>query len=646
MLAIRLIKVIKYCLFIMAISAWGAEENIDNLLGDYAQKADLSEQTRKESAGILQVYTRQDLDRMQVHQLLELLEKIPFFRYSEDNYGLTNPFYTPYQPPIPNSMRVYINDRAITGVFTNDGLRLFGQMDMTFIDHVEIYLGMPSQNFGIEGAYYVVKLYTKDPDRENTTLTGAMIGSNGTTSLYGYQAKKKDDFSYLAYGSYTNLKRENVTTDKGNVLKRNKEYLSAYGEIRKGNHRIEMQAITGDSDAFMGDSPSLNSVDPYFTFNYFYGGWYYENPDNGLKAFANLTYTTSKYHDKSYPPNPLGYYETFTPPYVGIYYEDHSKINETFADFQLKKTFYKGSFKSETGIQARYKHFTILDTPFPASGDYDTEWLLSFFTENSYLLSTNHMFTASLKVDRSIDNGAIEDRTLFSGRLGYIYNNKQWTSKTFAMYADAAPVMQTYYTNRYYFHRNSDPDIEHGYGVTTQLIYRLNKTNKISFMASRLYLENTLYLATDVIGRPYYGNLAEAMHFTTYMLEYEYHFSPLTKVSTNLWESINDYRNNFGNSTTYGGLISFITTWNRFDFHSDLVYKDYASVQDPGYDLNLAITYHYSRVMTFFTKANNLLGEALKENYYVYDPLTNIKTDLPDVDVLDKRVWIGMEYQF
>jgi len=640
----RLMKVIKYILLLITISAWGAEENIDNLLGNYAQKADLSEETRKESAGFLQVYTRQDLDRMQIHQFLELIEKMPFFRYSEDNYGLTNPFYSPYQPAIPNSMKVYVNDRAVTGVFTNDGLRLFAQMDMTFIDHVEVYLGMPSQTFGIEGAYYVVKLYTKDPSRENTTLGGAMIGSRGTTSLYGYQANKKGDFSYLAYGSYTNLKRENITTNEGNILKRDKEYLSAYGELHKGYHRIEMQAITGKSDAFMGDSPDLKSINPSFDFNYFYGGWYYDNPNSGWKVFANFTYTNSKYHDRSYPPNPLGYFETFTPPYIGYYFEDNSKINESLADFQIKKSFSQGSFKSETGIQARYKHFTLENTPFPSPSDYNTQWLLSLFSENSYLFDTNNMLMVSLKIDRCINNGAIEDKTLLSGRLGYIYNNSKWTSKTFAMYTDAAPVMQTYYTNRYYFHQNSDPDIEHGYGLATQLIYRPNKTNTLSLMASRMYRENALYLAFDTLQRPFYSNLSQRMDFTTFMLEYEYLISPLTKISTNIWETINNYGD--GNSNTYGGIVSFLSTWNRFDFHGDLVYKDYQSVQDPGFNLNMAITYHYSRVLTFFAKGNNILGKALKQNYYVYNPVTQIKTDLPNVDVIDKRAWIGMEYQF
>ncbi len=638
---------LKYLFLLVAIvSILNGEESIENLLGDYAQKADLSNQTTKESAGFVQVYTRQDLDRMKIHQLLELIEKVPFFRYKEDQYGLTSPFYEPYQPSVPNGVKVYINDRAVTGVFTNDGLRIFGQMDMAFVDHVEIYFGMPSQSFGIDGAYYVIKLYTKDPARENTTLLGVAGGSYNTVSLYGYQATIVDDISYLAYGSYTDFGRDEITADNGNVLKRDKKYFSTYGEIRKGKHRIEFQVLTGKSDAFMGDSPDLKSIDPYFDFNYFYGGWYYDDTDNGWKVFANFTYTTSDYHDRTNPPDPLGYYALENPPYIGVYYKDESKFDELFSDMQVKKIFERESFKSETGIQARYKHFIFEDRPFPVLGDYDTQWLLSFFNESSYMLNPNHIITASFKIDRCIDNGGIEDKTLLSGRIGYIYNNQNWTSKTFAMYTDAVPVMKTYYTNRYYFHHNDDPDIEHGYGIATQLIYRPNKKNTVSFIASRIYRDNALYLAFDDEQKPYYGNLAEKMAFTTFMLEYKYFFSPLTKISANIWESVNHYNNNIKSDDTYGGLLSFVSTWNRFDFYSDLVYKDYASVKDPGFDLNLALTYHYSRVFTLFVKGNNILGKALKEDYYTYNPITQVKTTLPDVDVIDRRIWVGMEYQF
>jgi len=45
-----------------------ANDNISDLLSEYAQKADLSNQTKMESAGFLIVYTRQDLDKMKIMQ--------------------------------------------------------------------------------------------------------------------------------------------------------------------------------------------------------------------------------------------------------------------------------------------------------------------------------------------------------------------------------------------------------------------------------------------------------------------------------------------------------------------------------------------------------------------------------------------------
>ncbi|NPA28810.1 MAG: hypothetical protein GXO33_01335 [Epsilonproteobacteria bacterium] len=628
---------------LLSCGVWGSDD-LDALLGEYAQKADLSEQTRRESAGFLQVYTRQDLDRMQIRQLKELLERIPFFRYTEDKYGLTNPFYEPYQPPVPNGVKVYINDHTISGVFTNDGLRVFGQMDMSFIDHAEIYLGIPSQTFGIESAYYVIKLYTKNPKRENTSLIGALLGSRGTSEVYGYQAGVKENFDYLAFANYSHLNRQDVKAPNGNTLHRDKEYSTGYGQLQSGHHRLELQVMKGKSDAFMGDSPDLMSINPDFDFSYFYGGWYYDNPDNGLKAFVNASYSVSLYDDRTEPPYPLGFYEIEQPPYVQFYYEDHTRIEEFIYEAQLKKRFKYGKFVNETGLQARYKKFNLADTPYPSPDDYNAQTLLSFFSEESYLFDDHRMAVASIKVDRSIENGHVEDSTVYSGRVGFIYNNGNWISKSFLMYAESLPVMQAYYANRYLFHQDEDPDKEQGAVGATKLIYRTGQ-NEISFLASKMFRKDSCYFFLDENGNGKYGNLPDTMSFNTFMAELKHNFSPLAKISLNGWESINILRNGLGSSKTFGGVLSWSATVDKLDMHTDFIYQRFEDLK-PGLDWNMAVTYRYSRALSLFLKANDILGRALKQNYYVYNPLTGVTTRLDGVDVIDRRLWVGLEYQF
>ncbi|WP_456381339.1 TonB-dependent receptor plug domain-containing protein [Hydrogenimonas sp.] len=626
-------------------------QDLDKLLNEYARKADLSEQTKKESGGFLQVYTRQDLDRMQIRQLKELIEKIPFFRYREDNLGFSDPFYAPYQPTTTSGIRIYINDHALVNAYTGNGLKLYGQMDMANIDHVEIYLGIPSQTFGIEGAACVIKLYTKDPSRENTTLLGAVYGSRGTQHYYGYDAKVFGNFSYLAYADYSKLQRQKVRNDAGYTFKRDKEYGNFYGELRKEHHRFEFQAIRGRSDAFIGESWDMDSDDPKVDIRYLYGGWYYDNPENGWKASLNYADTVTDYSDEAIE-SALGIVElpvvtSYPPPF---FHKERTKITEQVSDAQIKKRFVYRNFLSDTGIQARYKHFRFKeieldDIKIDSDHEYDTEIVLSAFSENSYMIDDSNLLVGAIKLDRYLENGKISDRTLFSGRVGYIYNDGRWISKSFFMYSDFSPTMETLYLNRYKYDQREDPKTIHGYIGATKLIYNREK-NSYAVMLSRTVHDNTLYFRYDPLrGEGKYTNYSQHMVFDTILLEYNHRFDGVNLFKLDLWKVINEYNNDLGSDRTYGGVASLTFTYDLFDIHNDLVYKYYPSF-DPGLDWNFALTYHHSRRLNLFFKANNILGKALKMDYYTFNPVTGNVTELDDVTLFDKRVWVGMEYQF
>lgn len=143
-------KVLSISILLMSFYQVLGAESIDNLLGVYAQEADLSNKTKKESAGHVTVYTRHDLDRMQVKSLSELLKNIAYFKYNEDTYGYTDLTYQDFQPSKSNSFRVYLNNYEIVTPYHGKGLTLFSQIDFGLIDHVEIYRGIPSFEFGIE----------------------------------------------------------------------------------------------------------------------------------------------------------------------------------------------------------------------------------------------------------------------------------------------------------------------------------------------------------------------------------------------------------------------------------------------------------------------------------------------------------------
>ncbi|NPA74160.1 MAG: hypothetical protein GXO12_05555, partial [Epsilonproteobacteria bacterium] len=565
-----------FLLFLFILAPIFAQENLSSLLSDFAQKADLSNKTKQESAGFLIVYTRQDLDRMNIHYLKDIIDKIPFLRYNEDNGGMTSPFYHPYQPEPADAIRVYINDRELITPFSGNTLKLFGQMSMGYIDHIEVYLGVPSQTLGIPAAWVVIKCYTKDPKRENTDLIGVQAGSYGTKEAYGYSAKNLQNFSYLVYLNSRNSKREKVYYEN-NSLSRNKDITNFYGEIQKNNFRFEMQASKGSLDNFIGSTINFDPKQNYTDYDYFYTGVYYKN--DTLKAFINYSQDRTDHYisSKTY----LGVIPLSTYPYLYYYPDARTKINEKVSDAQVYKTFKTEKNKLIVGVQSRYKYFNIKemrrgDIEIPNSIDYSRELILSGFIENSYLIDNSKMLTASIKYDKTYENGKIKDYNTLSGRIGYIYNSGKWVSKTFAFVGETTPSMQTLFQNRVIYHQQTDPDKERKVSIDTKIIY--NGTNfTTSFLIGRTASKDTIYF--DAEG---YKNLRDTYITDTASFRHTYIINPLNKIIFNAWCD-NTYKKGrafFSGAKYYGGLLTMYNTIGKFDFYNNITYKHWEGIKN------------------------------------------------------------------
>ena len=70
-------------LFILAIlyASTVCASEIDALLEKYKSESELSKKTKNENAGHLIVFTRDDLERMQVETLKDVLKSTRFFRF-------------------------------------------------------------------------------------------------------------------------------------------------------------------------------------------------------------------------------------------------------------------------------------------------------------------------------------------------------------------------------------------------------------------------------------------------------------------------------------------------------------------------------------------------------------------------------------
>lgn len=67
-------RVRNFLLFSILITNLFSDENIEMLLKQYRSESELSKITEKESAGLANIFTRDDLEKMQAHTLLDVLK--------------------------------------------------------------------------------------------------------------------------------------------------------------------------------------------------------------------------------------------------------------------------------------------------------------------------------------------------------------------------------------------------------------------------------------------------------------------------------------------------------------------------------------------------------------------------------------------
>ena len=576
---------------------------------------------------------------MQVHTLKELIEKIPFVRYQEDRYGLAMPFYQQRTPQLTNALQVYINDRSLSSALTLNILRSYGELDLGFIDHVEIYLGLPSLDFGIENAAFVIKLYTKKGYRENTSFASASIGSAGSNDFYFYDAKGSQERNYLAFVSSTKLKRS-TNYHKNKAFSKDDENSHLYYEYNYKNHRFEFEYLQNSKDAFLGESLGFDSLHPTLEGYLLYGGWYYE--DSSIKAFANYTTIHTRYKDRSNP-SPLGY--LFTPHGIQPYRSFDANINDQIANLHLSYKYDSNNYHSKTGLQYRFKGFHFdnvkLDShPVNADKSFDQEHILSIFHESDLLPQESSLVSLALKADRYIHNGNIADYTVYSSRLGYLYNDEKWTIKTYGMYKESIPSIYSLYKNAFIFHQRNKIDKTKGYAIGGRISYH-HQHQKIALLLSRTWINRGLIYKRTPRGIQV-SNTKSTPIYDAIDLSYINRLDGIDYLRADLWAMYCYLRGSTKRS--YGALLGWGNEWGKWSIYNDFTYKRYYSSE--GLNANVALRYRYSHKCSFTLKATNIFGTAITENYISFDPLSGQISQVKDVRLFDRRVWIGIEWLF
>jgi iron complex outermembrane receptor protein len=579
---------------------------------------------------------------MQVETLRDILKSLRFFPYAENRLAQTDIFNADPITYYSKNVRIYLNEHELFLPIAGSGTIMFGNMEMDFIDHVEIYEGFPSFDFGVEPATIVIRLYSKTAEHDMGGRVKASIGTYGANKQNAYYADIVDDYSYFVYANRLDDKQDTYEHDS-QTLRRDKLSKRFYGSVNSKNHQFELHAQQTDGDGFLGslvgNTPSSTSVKSNFI-NISTNSKFLEDTLSFKMSYINSESDFDSKYDLSSPvylpyDNSAGFI-----PVTSL----EQTIKEEAFTAMIKKDWHIDSHDISAGIQYRYKNFDLTDIKFntPTSEieqAYYTENIYSFFIQDLISLSENHMITLSLMDQVYEREGDVKDPNTVQLRLAYIYSDSEWVGKTFISYQEFAS--EPYMTISPHY-GNEELVPEAYYSISQEFSYKKNNT------LSKLFFDYGLskkipYLTSDFImqnsSKDIYGIFA-ALEFTLFFrdkdkLELQVNYSYLDSVYS-------DDSNSHFNYT-----IRVLNTISSFDIFNELVIRESYIDIDRGYDYSAGIKYAITKDFHLNLKGENIFNSGAKWRYIDKFSLTaDGKTDTIEVPIIERRFWFGMEYLF
>ncbi|MDA3908405.1 MAG: TonB-dependent receptor, partial [Sulfurimonas sp.] len=112
---------------------------LDDLLAQYEKSESLYHKTKKESAGHLILFSREDLDQMQAYTLNDVLKTLRMFNLEATRTGMTTLVKSGASQVAPNPVKIFINSHELNSATLGNALTQYGKMGLYFIDHIEVY---------------------------------------------------------------------------------------------------------------------------------------------------------------------------------------------------------------------------------------------------------------------------------------------------------------------------------------------------------------------------------------------------------------------------------------------------------------------------------------------------------------------------
>lgn len=630
----------KFVLFLFFIVGILKAEDLQTLLNGYKKESELSKITKRDAAGMLELFTRDDLEKMQVHSLLDVLEAVPGLYLQRGSNNLTL-LSSPSKENLPLTYtRLYINDHDVTSSSFGSAFLIWGEMPIEYIDHIEIYKATSSVEFGNENAAIIIRLYTKKASRENGSKLKIGVDDLGSSDTNLYTAQVLENgVSYFAFGNINNIHRtsyENVYNNHTYDLNSNRKGYNVYGDLHYKKWRFELNFYKKNNDNFTGigthRTPQGGELDAYHAYLHI------------TKKFENdltlqLSYDKSNYNRTYIDPNGI---RVANAPLLNHY---EIKFNDDiFATIIEKKFTTKnnsllfGAFYKQKEFESDGNYFDTNLSYQHTNGDANILRLSSAYIEDKYNVNPNFQIIGSIKGDFFRYKKEVKSQNEVLARGGVIYNKDKYKLKLFYTkgYIPLA-FYQIYNNENMPYKANPQLDTAKTDTYTASLEY-INDRNEIVFEAAQVRAKDlVVYDRTTANG---WKNSSDKSYKTYYQINYTYHFDLDNKFSSSF--VYGDNSENIDTASAFNVILKSFNKYKKFDFYNALNYQSSYTSSNGSYikssfEFTSAIKYDYNQNLMFGLKGENIFHDSAEQSY------RSVGFNIPTID---QKIWVNLEYLF
>ena len=609
-----------------------ANDDIDDILANIEEKSDLSLKTRQENTGVSYIYTRHDLDVMQIKHLGDIL-KATEIGSKKSRYGIIDPFGFFSRAPFNSSMiKIFIDNQEISSALYGSGLPILGDMDLGFVDHIEIYAQNPSYEYSSEPAVVTIKLYSKKANRNmggKITLGGGSYSNNLQSFQYADTLKQ---YSYLFYCSRDDNRKKDYYVDSVNVKRDAKNY-NLFTSIYNNKERLMIKVSKIDQGGLFGISLDAKPSNSNIKTDIFHIGY-----EKDIENF-NLSFIYDNIKNKTiYTEKILTYLKVL--PVSSFFVKSSSQVYTA----KLKYTYNYKDNKLIAGDKFRYKHFVydnikINGLELPRYG-HTQQKVNTLFLENNFNYLENAILWAGVSYSNITNNGNAPSYHTFLYRFGHTYLKNSWTIKTFFSHTELA--IDPYLINSIYVVPGKMLKKQKIDSLMLNVKYK-KEHNQLETIFGYLVLKD--FIAPNLVGL--LDNSKNDIKADYAHLRWLYRYKPLNKLSLSfIYEHLYDISLPIDELKKYRTVLRNINQFGKYESFEELIYDRNSIMKKDYFDLSMGIKYNINNDFSIGIKGENLLNKAEKILYRRINTTTLMPMSPVLLSPVDRKILLTLEWYF